>query len=331
MSARRAKKASLEDRLRALAEIRNDPSAPETAERLRGALAASESFLVARAAALTAELQLGSLAPDLERSFEHWLVPDAKRDPGCRAKVALARALHDLDRHPVDLFTTGMRLIQKEPGFGEPTDTADELRAVCAMGMAGSGQADAALRILPLLLDASPLARRGAADALGACGQLEAEGVLRFKALLGDEEPDVLSTCLTSLLLLAPARSLAFVESILEAPDPDVRGAAILALGDSRLEAAAALLIDRFEQLAPEERRLALLALIASRRDGALDFVLSEVRAAEEQRAGDALRALAPLRHDPRLRERVAAALAHRGPERGLARIHREEFGGSSS
>jgi hypothetical protein len=127
MSARRAKKASLEDRLRALGEVRTDPSAPETAERLREALAARESFLVARAAALAGELQLSSLAPDLEKSLEHWLVPDPKRDPGCRAKVALARALNDLDRHPVELFTAGMRLIQREPGFGAPSDTADEL------------------------------------------------------------------------------------------------------------------------------------------------------------------------------------------------------------
>jgi HEAT repeat protein len=151
--------------------------------------------------------------------------------------------------------------------------------------------------------------------------------VLRFKALLGDEEPEVISTCLTSLLLLAPARSLAFAESFLEAPDPEERGAAILALGDCRLEAAAALLVSRFEQLAPEERRLALLALVASRRENALDFVLSEVRTAGEPRAGEALRALASLRHDLRLRERVAAALAHRGPERALAQIHREQFG----
>jgi HEAT repeat protein len=302
----------LEQRLRALDEIRNDPSAPESAERLRQALAARESFLVARAAALAAELQLAGLAPDLEASLARWMAPDPKRDPVCRAKVALVRALGDLERHPVELLAAGMRLVQMEPGFGGPTDTAAELRAVCALGLARSGARDAALRIVPLLLDASPLARRGAVDALGACGQLEAEGLLRFKALLGDEEPEVISTCLASLLLLAPARSLAFVEALLEARDAELRGAAILALGDSRLEAAADLLVGRFEQFAPDERRLALLALVASRCDRALEFALSEVRGASDGRAADALEALEPLRQDARMRERIDAAVAER-------------------
>ncbi|MGH7338108.1 MAG: hypothetical protein ACREI7_11040, partial [Myxococcota bacterium] len=66
-------------------------------------------------------------------------------------------------------------------------------------------------------------------------------------------------------------------------------------------------------------------------RDRALDFVVDEIRTAGEQRAGDALRALAALRHEPPVRERVTAALAHRGPERALARIHREEFGEPNS
>jgi hypothetical protein len=329
MAARRAKKPSLEERLRALSEVRSDPAAPERIVQLRSALADRECFLVARAAALAGELQLGGLARDLEQALERWMAPDARRDPGCRAKVALVRALGELDRHPVEPLSVGMRLVQMEPGFGGPTDTAAELRAVCAMGVARSGASDAALRIVPLLLDASPLARGGAVDALGACGQLEAEGLLRFKALLGDEEPEVVSTCLASLLLLAPARSLAFVEELLEGRDAELRAAAILALGDCRLDAAADLLIGRFEQLVPEDRRLALVALVASRRDRALDFALSELRSATDGRAADALRALGALRHDARLRERVDAALAERGPDRELARIHREEFGAS--
>ncbi len=329
MAMRRAAKPGLEERLRALDEARGDPSSAAARERLRTALAARECFLVARAAALAAELQLTELARDLEAALEHWMTPDPKRDPGCRAKVALARALAELDRHPVELLATGMRLVQLEPSFGKSVDTAPELRAVCAMGIARSGAGDAALRIVPLLLDTSPLARRGAVDALGACGQLEAEGLLRFKALLGDEEPEVVSTCLASLLLLAPARSLGFVEELVASPDPDTRAAAILALGDSRLEAAADVLVRRFEPLAPEDRRLALLALVASRRDRALELVLSEVRAATDGRAADALRALAALRGDARMRERVDAALAERGPDRELARIHREEFASS--
>ena len=329
MAARRAGKSSLEDRLRALSQVRTAPGSPESLELLREALAARESFLVARAAELAAELSVAGLARDLETALERWMVPDPKRDPSCRAKVALVRALDELGRHPVELLTAGTRLVQMEPGFGEPTDTAAELRASCAMGLARSGAGDAALRIVPLLLDAIPLARRGAVDALGASGQPEAEGVLRFKALLGDEEPEVIATCLESLLLLAPARSLGFVAPLLDGPDSDLRGSAILALGDCRLDAAADLLIGRFEQLAPDDRRLALLALVASRRDRALELVLSEVRAGSDGRAADALRALASLRHDARLRERVDEALAARGPDRELARLHREEFGSS--
>lgn len=330
MTARRTRRPRLEDQVRELDAIRSHASSAASAELLRSALAARESFLVARAAAFAAELQLSELGADLEAALERWLVPDAKRDPGCRAKVALAHALGELDRHPVELLTTGMRLVQMEPSFGRPVDTAPELRAVCAMGLARSGAGDAALRIVPLLLDESPLARSGAVDALGASGQLEAEGLLRFKALLGDEEPEVVSTCLASLLLLVPARSLVFVAELLDAPDAELRGAAIAALGDSRLEAAADLLVSRFESLAPDDRRLALLALVASRRDRALDFALSEIRSSSDARAADALRALAALRYDAHLRERIDEALAARRPDRELARLHREEFGSSS-
>ena len=52
--------------------------------------------------------------------------------------IAIARALFALDYDGEGLYLAGMRHVQMEPGWGGSSDTAVELRGMCAMGLAST-------------------------------------------------------------------------------------------------------------------------------------------------------------------------------------------------
>src|SRR5205085_988538 len=88
--------------------------------------------------------------------------------------------------------------------------------------------------LVDLLSDPEKPARIGAAQAL-AYSETEAAGLLlRLKARLGDEEPEVISECFNGILKLTPEDGVPFVAEFLESANIAVQEAAILALGDSR-------------------------------------------------------------------------------------------------
>src|SRR5262249_41836511 len=140
-----------------------------------------------------------------------------ERDPGCRGKVAIARALHKLDRWEEAVFARGVRHVQLEPVFGPPEDTAAELRGVCGLAHAHFGRADALDILAELLADRERTARVAAAQGLGDAGRPDASALLRFKVLIDDAEPDVLAACFGSILALGgdDEKALAFVARFL--------------------------------------------------------------------------------------------------------------------
>ena len=79
------------------------------------------------------------------------------------------------------------------------------------MGLAQTHHPDAPYEIVKLLADPEPGARAGAARAIGTLPGEAAALLLRFKALIGDRESDVLAECFASLLIVDPERSLGFV------------------------------------------------------------------------------------------------------------------------
>lgn len=318
----------VEERLRELGELRDDPDAPATLAALADGLADRRNLVVAKAARMAAELGKDELASELTAAFDRF--PDAAADPGCHAKTAIAKALVELDHAATALFRRGLRLVQMEGAYGGPVDVAIELRANCAIGLVNSGHPDAVVELVPLLLDPGLPARLAAAQGIGATGRTEAEAVLRLKALTGDEEPEVLTECLAGLLRLAPERSLEFIEPFLASAGPLAgarREAAILALGESRLEEAVPVLRREWGRSHDaDSRRTVLLALVTSRSEGALDFLLSLVSEGEPREAREALSALAIHRHDGRIRERVEAAVAKSKSRSELARHLEREF-----
>ena len=312
--AKRGKRPTLEERLDRLSDLRDEPDGELVGRELRRALQGRQSLLVARAARLSADLGHLELVPEMVAAFDRFLVDPVKTDKGCLAKTAIARALVELEERPEELYFRGARHVQPEPAYGGPVDAAAELRGVCAHGLASTGHPDAVLELVRLLADPEWRVRAEAARALGNSGRLEAEAVLRLKALVGDTESEVVCECLGSLLSIAPERSLDFVTGFLASRDQALVEGAALALGESRLEGAVEALKEAYGRcLDGEVRRTLLLAVAMTRREAGFDFLVSLVGEGRPARAAEAIEALAIHRHDGRVRERMRAAVGRRG------------------
>jgi HEAT repeat protein len=198
--AARKKTRRIEDRLAALRAL--DPGAPAAHGELRDALRSANGILIAAAARLVAEHRLEALVPELAAAFEELREDAVQRDPGCRGKIAIARALHELDHWDDRVLVAGLTIEQKE-GWGTQDDMAAELRGVCGLAHAHFGRSDALDVLADLLADPERTARIAAAQGLGEAGHPDAAALLRYKVRIGDPEPEVLTACVESLLPLA--------------------------------------------------------------------------------------------------------------------------------
>jgi len=307
----------LEDVFAALSAARKDPASPASLAELRGALTGKSSHAAARAAKIAGECEVAGVVPEMLAAFERYF---EEPDPGCSAKSALAEALYRLGHEDPPPFLRGIRHVQMEPVFGGRVDVAVDLRGACALGLARMGYRDALVELADLLADAVPAARISAARAIAYRGGEDGSPVLRLKALVGDEEPTVVSECLSALLRISPT-SLGFAAGFLRTRGPVIAEAAALALGDSRLPAAFECLRDWARDVAgTSAERVAFIALATLRREEALDHLLTVVRSGSSRSAERALEALALYRGDEALRARVDAAVGLReGPSLRLA------------
>jgi HEAT repeat protein len=231
-----------------------------------------------------------------------------KRDPGCRGKIAIARTLHDLDRWDDHVLARGVAYVQREPAFGGAVDTAGELRGICGLIYAQSGRADALDVIGQLLADPERIARVAAAQALGDIGRPGASALLRYKALVGDAEPEVVAACLEALLRLSGQDALGFVGEFL-GPHDERAEIAALALGGSRLPGAFAVLDAwRGACFARQRHSVAYLALALLRDDRATATLVDIVRTGEPGDAVAAARALSTFAADPAVAALIEAA-----------------------
>ena len=299
----------LDEKLAALRAIERAPDPPD-AETIREALGSKTGALVALAARIVAGREMRELAAELAPAFVRLCERATERDPGCRGKVAIAKALQELDAWEDDVFVRGIALVQEEPVWGGKEDTAAELRAECAMAFAHAGRGDALDVLADLLADKERAARAAAAQALGDTGRPDAAALLRYKVRVGDPEPEVISACLGSLLALSPRGSLSFLAELLRGED-ETATAAALALGESRLAEATPLLISWCEETTSARRASAgYLALALLRDEAATDYLLARVRDAGAADAVAAVKALATFRDDARLAARLRAAAA---------------------
>jgi len=289
------------------------PQTPEGKFAFKKVLAAKSNLIVAKAARLIAAAMLTDLNDDLATAFDRMIEKGASSDKACAATIAIARALVQLDYDGPNLFLAGMRHVQMEASFGPPIDTAAELREVCAMGLANSAYAHKLRELVPLMVDKEWRVRAGAIRAIGIVGNESASLLLRYKMLIGDQDPEVMSDCFASVLQLEGSEGVKLVAGFSKSANPEIREAAILAIGASRRSDAIDWLIARFPQTAdPPSRKCILLALSTSRTETAMEFLLKQIHTATDATARLAADALAIHSRDHHLADQIDEAWAAR-------------------
>jgi hypothetical protein len=303
------KKKGLEAELDEVRLAASDPLSPESAARLKAALASPRAMVVERAAKLARERTLSDFCGPLRDAFDRLRAGGAAADPGCVAKVAVLEALDVLEWMDHEPFLTATRYVQLEAAWGPKVDTAPGVRARGVLALARLGYADLPLVAGERMGDEAALVRAAAADALGALGERASAGLPLHKLDEGDDDPLVTLACMGALLSLAPDWGLRRLAPLLSGDDAEARELAALALGQSNRGDAAELLVAELERSArPDEREPVLRALGLHRSDRAADVLLERIATDAAKDAEAAVRALAPRRFEPGLRDKLLAA-----------------------
>ena len=301
---------SSDAKLARLRELRNESASPRRVEELRGALGDASNFVVAEAAEIAGEERIDELALDLAKAFDRFLENPIKTDKLCRAKIAIVEALNKNEFGDEDFYLRGVKYVQMEPVWGGSVDAAIPIRVACAFGLVRIRHRGVMASLVDMLASAEKGERAGAAQALAYSGTEAAGLLLRLKVRLGDPEPEVISECFDGILELGGVAAIPFVAEFLSSPNEAIQEAALLALGSSRkLEA-----FDILKEFAEEDpgrlQSVALMALALLRQPRATDYLVEQISNESRAIATSALEALAVHRFDPKLRDRVAAAVS---------------------
>jgi len=308
-----AKALTTDAALRAIRDIRDAPESYDLKRDLASFLRHKSNHVVSAAASTAERLESVALAQDLVDAFLELMKDPAKRDPGCQALIAIAKALVTLDEPAAKVYFAGIHHVQMEGSFGPPIDAAAPLRGLCAQGLALMGHADALLECVNLLADKEVPTRVGAIRAIADSGDIAGALLLRLKALVGDKEDEVIGECFAGLLRLAPAPSVEFVAGFLKSASEEIRERAALALGESHLAAAFQVLREAWVETAQAARRRTLLLSIAMLRlDEAVEFLLTRLAEDRDAAAADALVALALYGRDESVRKRIEEIVGKR-------------------
>jgi hypothetical protein len=297
-------------------------------------LGSKSSYVVARAAELAGERRVRGTLSRIVEALDRMLRTPTLKDPGCAARFALAKAAVDLEvgYEAEEVMARGIGHTCWESIWGGSADMAVALRGQCAIGLAAMGSRLALRCATELLAEAdmkgpprervSWPARQDAARALTMIGSDGAAAVLRFKAILGDPEPNVLSECLSGVIAIDGDAGLELAEQFLSGGSATARAgmeaeqqaeAAMLAIGGSRRAPAFALLIRHERLFVHTASRATFFSAVAmSRHDAAIDYLLKQVADGSKDLSNAAAKALEPMRLLPRVGERLATALAQR-------------------
>jgi HEAT repeat protein len=316
-----------EEALGAIRAIRDAPENFDLKRDLAPFLVHKSNHVAAAAADTVERLEAVALGQHLVDAFLEWMKNPAERDPGCKALTTIAKTLAAMDHPASQVYLAGIRHVQMEASFGPKVDAAAALRGLCAQGLARMSHPDALVECVTLLADSETAARAGAVRAISETGQPAGVLLLRFKASIGDKDEEVLAECFAGLLRLAPADSLEFVASFLNAQSDEIAERAALALGESRLAAAFPLLQNAWEHTAQATlRRTLLLAMAMLRQDEAVEFLLTRLAEDGEKSALDALAALSLYGRDEAVQSRIQDILAKRKSVT-LQRAFEKDFG----
>ncbi|MDA1013593.1 MAG: HEAT repeat domain-containing protein [Planctomycetota bacterium] len=313
-----AKRSSLDDQLRRLAELRDAPDSDDIEAQLEQALRAP-NIVAAEAAKLIGELELRSMEEPLLAAWHHFLEDPIKRDAGCTAKTAIIEALNRISFDDPDFYCTGMHYTQLEPAWGTPEDTAVNVRGGCAFGLAVSIVAtntEKLIAITDLLADQCRVARAHAARALADTGRREAIPILRLKVHCGDSDPNVIGGCFAALVQLDAEDSVSLIAGFLVSRNEDLMYEAAAALGEARHPKAVNALIQAHRRsIDADIRRAILISVGLSREPRAVEYLVGLIEK-QEAESEIALEALSPSRFYPDIRDRTRVAVAATGNTR---------------
>ena len=273
-------KRAFEEQLAALDALRHQP--PESAaELLRKALTHKNNFVVAKAADLVRQFNLSQLTPELLAAFDRFFDNPVKTDPQCWAKNSLSRALAAFEHQDAEVFLRGMRHIQLEPVWGGRSDTAGTLRATCALALVQCRhlpEPDLLAHLIELLADKEKSVRVQAIRAIEQVGSPSAALLLRLRATLAADEPEVLGACYGGILRIEGSTAIPYISRFLATAD-DAAAEAALALAATHAPPAFVALRERFTtESDPWFLSVLLSAIALTRVDEALKFLLNLVR-----------------------------------------------------
>jgi hypothetical protein len=316
-----------------LAALRNVDDLAALASGLDALLANKSSYVVARAAELVGERRVRGTLARIVETLDRMLRTPSIKDPGCAARFALAKAAVDLEAgyEAEEVMEIGVRHECWESIWGGSGDVAVSVRGTCAIGLAAMGSRLALRCATELLAEpdkkgprerVSWPARQDAARALTMIGSDGAAAVLRFKALSGDPEPNVLSECLLGVIAIEGDAGLELAEGFLSGGGKNARAgmeverqaeAALLAIGGSRRPAAFELL-RRHERLFLHTASMTTFfnAIAMTRQEAAIGYLLKHVSEGSKDQSKVAAAALEPMRLLPSVGERLRSALAER-------------------
>jgi HEAT repeat protein len=293
-------------------------------EHLRKSLAHRNNFLVSKAAKLVADAEVFALLPDALAAFDRFFIDAAKTDPKCWAKNALAKTLVKLEHRQKDAYLRGLRHHQLEASWGPPVDSAAALRGTCAHALVdcpGISDADLLTILLEPLTDADKTVRMEAARAIGQVGGVSAALILRLRALLGNDEPEVLGAVYSALLSLEGAQAVPLVAGFLK-EGSDLAAEAAFALAELRSPEALTALIDRLSAGADSWFTAVLLSGIAlTRLPEAMDYLIAIVEQGDRE-APQAIEAIGRTAPNAELRARVQRAVEQTASQRLVQALH---------
>jgi len=273
-------KRGFEEQIAALDAVRDQPQEVRL-KALRNGLKHRSNFLAAKAADLAREFLIAGLTDDLLAAFDRFFDDPVKSDPQCWAKNAISRALAAMEYQEPEVFLRGMRHIQMEPVWGGRSDTAGTLRATCALALVqcrGLSESDLLAHLVDLLADKDKSVRAETVRAMEQVGSPNAALLLRLRAVLGHEEPEVVGACFGAVLRIEGLRAVEWVRGFLSTAD-DTAGEAALAIAETRSSEGFEILKACFEKAEEPWFRSVLLSAIAlTRQDGAVEYLMEMVK-----------------------------------------------------
>jgi hypothetical protein len=206
-----------------------------------------------------------------------------------------------------------MHHIQLEPVWGGSSDTAGTLRATCALALVqcrSLTEADLLAHLVDLFGDKDKSVRVEIARAIEQVGSSSSALLLRLRAVLGADEPEVLGACYSGILRIEGAKAISWISRFLDSAD-DPAAEAALAIAGTHSNEAFKVLRERFtEEADPWFLSVLLSAISLTRQEAATEFLLDLVRSESLQAelAVEAiLRALPSDEVSKRLKELVAS------------------------